>query len=79
MHTESNTRFELERAWTALGPGGAVVADDIDLNWGFRSFIQTHSDCKSLVCGAEPLEPEPFRGKALFGIAQKIGERRTWS
>jgi hypothetical protein len=80
LHTESNVRFELERAWAALRPGGAVVADDIDLNWGFRSFTQAGSDHKSLVCGAEPLEPEPFRpfnGRGLFGIAQKIGDRRT--
>src|SRR5215469_5721177 len=40
IHTEYNTRFELDRAWRALRAGGVLVADDIDLNWGFRSFVQ---------------------------------------
>lgn len=75
LHTEANVRFELQQAWSALRPGGAIVVDDIDLNWSFHSFAQTCAERKTLVCGAEPLEHEPFRpfdGKGLFGIAQKI-------
>ena len=30
-HTEDNVRFELDRAWARLKPGGAVMADDIGL------------------------------------------------
>jgi hypothetical protein len=73
IHTEYNTRFELERAWTILRPGGAVVADDIDLNWGFRSFAQTFPDHPALICCAEPLQRDPsrFDGKGLFGIVRK--------
>jgi predicted O-methyltransferase YrrM len=73
MHTEDNVRFELDRAWAALRPGGAVVVDDIDLNWGFHSFAAARADCRPLVCQAEPLAPDPRRvdGRGLFGIAWK--------
>jgi hypothetical protein len=56
-----------------LRPGGAVVADDIDLNWGFHSFMQTFPGHHFLVCYGEPLEPDPtrFDAKGLFGIARK--------
>ena len=72
-HTESNVRFELGRAWAALAPGGALVVDDIDLNRGFSSFTETFPGHPSLICGAEPLRPDPprFDGKGLFGIVYK--------
>ena len=72
-HTERNVRFELDLAWAALRPGGALVVDDIDLNWGFNSFTRTFSGYQSLVCRAEPLQPDPprFDGKGLFGIIRK--------
>lgn len=72
-HTERNLRFELDRAWTALSPGGVLVADDIDLNWGFHSFTKALPGRRWLVCHAEPLEPDPVRRdqKGLFGIVQK--------
>jgi predicted O-methyltransferase YrrM len=72
-HTERNVRFEMDRAWAALRPGGVMVIDDIDLNWGFRSFTQTFSGHQSLVCYAEPLQPDPLRfdGKGLFGIIRR--------
>jgi predicted O-methyltransferase YrrM len=73
-HSEYNVRFELDRAWSALRPGGALVVDDIDLNWGFRSFTESFSGHRFLICRAEPLQPDPGRadGKGLFGIVQKI-------
>jgi len=72
-HTERNVRFELNRAWTALRPGGALLVDDIDLNWGFNSFTRVFSGHQSLICHAEPLQPDPprFDGKGLFGIIRK--------
>jgi hypothetical protein len=72
-HTEQNVRFELDRAWAKLRSEGAVVADDIDMNWGFHSFGQTISCHPSLNCYAEPLKPDPkrFEGRGLFGIALK--------
>ena len=74
LHTEYNTCFELEQAWTALRPGGAVVVDDIDLNWGFHSFIQAHPDDPFLICRSSPLQVDPsrFDGSGLFGIVVKL-------
>jgi len=73
IHTEYNTRFELDRACSALRAGSVLVADDIDLNWGFRSFVQGIPDHPFLVCRAEPSQHDPsrFAGKGLFGIVRK--------
>ncbi len=72
-HTEDNVRFELNRAWASLKPGGAVMVDDIDYNCGFYTFMQSNPGQQFLVCHAEPLEPDPtrFDAKGLFGIARK--------
>jgi hypothetical protein len=73
LHSERNVRFELDRAWAALKPGGALVVDDIDANWGFRSFTQTFSGHQSFICEAEPLRPDlrRFNQKGLFGLIVK--------
>jgi hypothetical protein len=73
LHTEHNVRFELDRIWPSLRPGGVIVVDDIDANWGFRSFRETFSGHASLVCEAEPIRPDlrRFNKKGLFGIIVK--------
>lgn len=73
LHSERNVRFEIDRAWVALSPKGALVIDDIDANWGFHSFTQTFPGHKSLICEAEPLHPDlrRFNKKGLFGIILK--------
>jgi Methyltransferase domain len=73
LHTERNLRFELDRAWMVLRPGGAIVVDDVDSNWGFSSFLETFSAHRSLICEAEPLHPDlrRFNNKGLFGIILK--------
>jgi hypothetical protein len=73
QHSERNVRFELDRAWAALRPGGALVIDDVDANWGFRSFTQAFSGHQSVICEAEPLHPDlrRFNQKGLFGIILK--------
>ena len=73
LHSERNVRFELDRAWPTLAPKGAVVVDDVDANWGFRSFTQVVPRQVSLVCAAEPLRPDlrRFNEKGLFGIILK--------
>lgn len=73
LHTERNTQFELDAAWAALRPGGALVVDDIDLNGAFGSFIATRSGQTSLTCAAEPLAPDlrRFNNRGLFGIILK--------
>jgi predicted O-methyltransferase YrrM len=72
-HTERNVRFELDHAWATVRPGGALVVDDIDLNWGFRSFTDTVSYYQSLIGYAEPLEPDltRFAERGLFGVIFK--------
>lgn len=73
LHTEKNVCFELERAWDAVRPGGAIVVDDIDSNWGFHTFTKDRSGFRTIVCEAEPIRPDPrrFNGKGLFGIILK--------
>jgi len=73
LHSERNVRFELDRAWAALKPGGAIVVDDVDANWGFWSFTQTFSGHESMICEAEPLHPDlrRFNKKGIFGIILK--------
>lgn len=73
MHTEDNVCFELDHAWAALAPGGAVVVDDVDLNRGFHSFMQRTPGQLCLVCQAAPVEPDPrrFDHNGLFGVIRK--------
>jgi len=63
----------LEHAYNALTPGGGIVVDDIDLNWGFHAFRQAFPGQRFLVCQARPITPDlrRFDGKGLFGIACK--------
>jgi hypothetical protein len=78
LHSERNVRFELDRAWPTLGPRSALVVDDIDANWGFRSFTRTVPGQVSLICTAEPLRPDTrrFNKKGLFGIILKTPTAR---
>jgi len=73
LHSEQNVRFEVDRAFAALRPGGAIVVDDIDANWAFRTFTQAFSNHRSMICEAEPLRPDlrRFNKKGLFGIILK--------
>jgi Methyltransferase domain len=73
LHSENNVTFEIDSAWAAVRPGGAIVVDDIDASWGFKSFVQTLSGHQSLICEAEPLHPDErrFNRRGLFGIILK--------
>jgi hypothetical protein len=73
LHSERNVRFEMDRAWAALRPGGAIVVDDVDVNRGFHSFTQAFSNFHSIIAEAEPLRPDlrRFNKKGLFGIVLK--------
>lgn len=73
LHSERNVRFELDRAWTAAGPVGAFVVDDVDANRGFRSFTQSVPSQKSMICEAEPIHPDlrRFNNKGQFGVILK--------
>jgi Methyltransferase domain len=63
-HTERNVRLELQRVWSVLRPGGAVVADDIDRSAGFADFVQSAPEGEALVARADD-------GRALIGFARK--------
>lgn len=73
LHSERNVRFELDRAWAATGPVGAFVVDDVDVNWGFRSFTHAFPGQQSMICEAEPLHPDlrRFNNKGQFGVILK--------
>jgi hypothetical protein len=73
LHSERNVRFELDRAWAAITPNGAIVVDDVDANWGFQSFTQTLFAKQSMIGEAEPLHPDlrRFNNKGLFGVILK--------
>jgi hypothetical protein len=73
LHSERNVRFELDRVWGVVAPNGAVVVDDVDANWGFRSFSQAVRGQQSMIGEAEPLRPDLRRPnkKGLFGIILK--------
>ncbi len=73
MHSERNVRFELDLAWDALNPNGITIVDDVDANYGFRSFTEAFSVGESLICDAEPLRPDlrRFNQKGLFGVILK--------
>jgi hypothetical protein len=79
LHSERNVRFEMDRTWAILRPGGAIVVDDIDVNRGFHTFMQSFSGCQSIVCEAEPLRPDlrRFNKKGMFGIVMKEPVART--
>jgi hypothetical protein len=73
LHSERNVRFEIDRAWGALRPGGAIIVDDIDVNRGFHSFTESFSGYHSIICESEPQRPDPRRAneKGMFGIVWK--------
>ena len=63
-HSTRNVLFECERAFAALRPGGFLLVDDIDGNWGFERFTTLHPEADAIVGIAE----DRLR---LFGLARK--------
>jgi hypothetical protein len=57
LHSEHDVRFELERPWAAVKPGGVPVVDDVDVSWGFQSFTQAFSGYQSMICEASRSAP----------------------
>src|SRR5882724_9465148 len=70
LHSERNVRFELDRVWPMLRPGGAIVVDDIDANDGFHSFNRDLPGHPSFVCEAEPFTKirDALTKKACSGL-----------
>jgi hypothetical protein len=73
LHSERNVRFDLDRAWAAMAAKGALLVDDVDGNWGFRSFTLAFPGQQSMIGESEPLRPDLplFNKKGLFGIVLK--------
>jgi predicted O-methyltransferase YrrM len=65
LHSTRNVRWELKTAWRALRPGGVVIVDDVDLNWGFQQFLHAGDDRQPLWCMADD-------GRRLFAVARKL-------
>ena len=72
-HSERNLLWELDHAWGALKPGGVLVADDVDLNCGLHSFLDSHPGEQWCACHAEPLQPDYGRqdDRGIFAVIQK--------
>lgn len=64
MHSTRNVRWELETAWARLRPGGFVVVDDVDFNWGFRDFLAARAGQDGLYCMSDD-------GQRVFAAARK--------
>jgi hypothetical protein len=64
LHTYRHMSFEFETAWPYIRPGGAVVADNVDLNPAFRHFTTTVKPTFSAVVREENTTD-------LFGITVK--------
>ena len=67
LHTARNMRFEFELAWPAIASGGALLADDVQLNDAFPQFARSISDGRAIIA------PEETKSDRLFGIAIKNG------
>jgi hypothetical protein len=64
LHTGRNTRFELDRAWAVLRPGGALLVDDVYQSLAFRRFVEKEKPGWSAVAAETD-------GSYRFGIALK--------
>jgi hypothetical protein len=64
LHTERNLRYELDRAWRSLEPGGAVLLDDVDYNPGLSTFVGREPSARWVVARHDD-------GRRLFGILRK--------
>jgi hypothetical protein len=72
-HSERNLLFELNHAWGVLKPSGMMVADDVDLNCGFHSFVDAHPGQRWCVGHGEPLRPDYGRqdDRGVLAVMQK--------
>lgn len=65
LHSTRNVHWELTTSWRALRPGGFVVVDDVEINWGFDRFLRGGQDRQPLWCIADD-------GQRLFAVARKV-------
>jgi predicted O-methyltransferase YrrM len=53
MHTTRNLRFELERVWPSLAPGGAALIDDVEKNEATAQFLRKHPRTPSVISASD--------------------------
>jgi predicted O-methyltransferase YrrM len=71
LHTRRNMRREFDAAWPRLGPGGILLADDVERN---GAFADLRHRAPSLWRVVQDTERDPLHGRAapvVFGIALK--------
>ena len=71
LHTRRNMRREFDAVWPNLGPGGLLLADDVERN---RAFADLRLKDPSLWRVVRDREREPLHGRAapvVFGMAAK--------
>ena len=71
LHTRRNMRREFDAVWTNLGPGGLLLADDVERN---RAFADLRRKDPSLWRVVRDREKDPLHGRSapvVFGIAAK--------
>jgi predicted O-methyltransferase YrrM len=66
MHTTRNVRFELDRVWPILRPGGVMLLDDVERNHATADFLRKHAGVANVIGAAED-------GQALIGLVIKPG------
>jgi hypothetical protein len=66
LHTYDNMRFEFRQAWHALGPGGVLLADDIQENRAFDELVGNQGGGSAVhpswLVGPEATKPGSFWG-----------------
>ncbi len=71
LHTRRNMRREFDATWPSLGPGGLLLADDVERN---SAFADLRLKDPALWRVVRDRERDPLHGKAapvVFGIAVK--------
>ena len=69
LHTRRNMRREFDAAWPSLGPGGLLLADDVERN---SAFADLRLKDPALWRVVRDRERDPLHGKAapvVFGVA----------
>jgi predicted O-methyltransferase YrrM len=72
LHTRRHVCFEVETARRHLRPGGFIVIDDIDTNWGLHTLMAAPRGSRTLVCQSEPVVPDRrrFDDRGLFAVIE---------
>ncbi len=70
LHTKRNVCFEVAEASKVLKPGGFIILDDIDTNWGFHALTEQRAHDDFVICQSEPVRPDRrrFDDRGLFGV-----------